>query len=158
MPIAGVFIDTNLLLLLVVGSTGKAIIPKHKRLKGYTEEDYETLLDLLDLFRQVLVTPQTLAETSNLLAQHGNPEKALLFEQLRFLIHECEEVTVAGIVASNNSAFARLGLTDAALLEVVAPETPLLTVDGGLYWQALENGADTAVNFTEFRELDRPKA
>ena len=154
MATSGVFIDTNLLLLLVVGSTEKAIVAKHKRLKGYTEEDYDTLLDLLSLFRQVLVTPHTLAETSNLLKQHGNPERGRLFEQLRFLIHECEEVTVAGTVASSNSAFPRLGLTDAALLEVVAPETPLLTVDGGLFRQALELGTDTAVNFTEFRNLE----
>ena len=154
MPTAGIFIDTNLLLLLVVGSTDKAIIAKHKRLKEFAAEDYEILLELLDLFRQVLVTPHTLAETSNLLAQHGNPERALLFKQLRFLIHECEEVTVAGVDASNNSAFEQLGLTDAALLEVVAPETPLLTVDGGLYREALAKGADAAVNFTGFRGLD----
>ncbi|MYB77522.1 MAG: hypothetical protein F4X83_10610 [Chloroflexi bacterium] len=154
MPTPGVFIDTNLLLLLVVGSTDKAIIPKHKRLKGYTAEDYDTLLDLLDLFPQVLVTPHTLAETSNLLAQHKDPERARLFGQLRFLIHECEEVAIAGTVASNNSAFPRLGLTDAALLELVAPETPLLTVDWGLFQQAMAIGADAAVNFTDFRELD----
>ena len=154
MPTAGIFIDTNLLLLLVVGSTGKAIIAKHKRSKEYTAEDYDALLDLLDLFSQVLVTPHTLAETSNLLAQHGDPERARLFEQLRFLIHESEEVTVAGTVASNNSAFTQLGLTDAALLEVVTPETPLLTDDGGLFRLALEKGADTAVNFTHLRGLE----
>ena len=118
MPAPGIFIDTNLLLLLVVGSADKDIIAKHKRLRGYTAEDYDTLLGLLDRFRQILVTPHTLAETSNLLAQHTDPERARLFEQLRFLIHECEEVAVAGTVASNNSAFPRLGLTDAALLEV----------------------------------------
>ena len=154
MPAPGVFIDTNLLLLLVVGSADKAIIAKHRRLRGYTTEDYDTLLDLLKHFPQVLVTPHTLAETSNLLAQHGNPERARLFEELRFLIHECEEVVVAGTVAANNRAFSRLGLTDAALLEAVAPETPLLTVDWELFRQAWEREADTAVNFTSFRGLE----
>ncbi len=154
MPTPGVFIDTNLLLLLVVGSADKAIVAKHKRLKGYTAEDYDTLLDLLDLFPQVLVTPHTLAETSNLLAQHNDPERTRLFGQLRFLIHECKEVAIAGTVAANNSAFPQLGLTDSALLEVVAPESPLLTVDWGLFQQALARGSDTAVNFTDFRGLD----
>ena len=51
------------------------------------------------------------------------------FKMLRFLIENSTEVVVASADASRTSAFTRLGLTDAALLEVVSPETPLLTVE-----------------------------
>ena len=71
MPIAGYFIDSNLLLLLVVGRSSRDIIAKHKRLRQFTARDYDILLDLLDGTAQVFVTPHTLAEASNLLAQHG---------------------------------------------------------------------------------------
>ena len=60
---------------------------------------------------------------------------------------------VASLDASNNSAFLRLGLADAALLEKVSAETPVLTVDLGLYLAALERGEEAAVNFTHLRNL-----
>jgi len=41
---ASALIDTNLALLLVVGTTNKAYISTHKRTKEFTEEDYDQLL------------------------------------------------------------------------------------------------------------------
>ncbi len=149
----GFFIDANLLVLLVVGSVGRDLIAKHRRLREYAEEDYDILIDLLDPVDCVFVTPNTLTEASNLLAQHGDPERSLFFDRLRFIIRESEEVVVASVEASSNDAFVRLGLTDAALLEVAAKETPLVTVDLDLYLAALEKEADAVVNFTHLRGL-----
>ena len=115
MPPSGCFIDTNLLVLLVVGSVGRDFIAKHRRLRAYSAEDYEILIELLDRVERVYVTPNTLTETSNLLAQHADPERSRFFDRLRFIIQESKEVTVVGAQASSNSAFNRLGLTDAAL-------------------------------------------
>lgn len=150
---SGFFIDANLFVLLVVGSVGTGMIAKHRRLRGYSEEDYETLISLLDRVDRVFVTPNTLTETSNLLAQHADPERSRFFQKLQFVIHESEEVVVASAAASSNSEFKRLGLTDAALLEVASEETPLVTVDVDLYLAALAKGKETAVNFTHLRKL-----
>ena len=133
MPPAGYFIDANLFVLLVVGSVGRDLIAKHRRLREYTIDDYETLLDLLDPVDQVFVTPNTLTETSNLLAQHGEPERSLFFRMLRFIIQQSEEV---------------------ALLEIVTAETPVVTVDLDLYLEAVRRRQDAAVNFTHLRNLD----
>ena len=148
---AGLFIDSNLLLLLVVGRSSRDIIAKHKRLRQYTARDYDILLDLLADVDQVLVTPHTLAEASNLLAQHGEPERSRLFDQLRHLIHESKEVIVTGTDASSHNAFKRLGLTDAALLNVATNETPLLTVDLDLYHEATRKEPHAAINFNYLR-------
>ena len=149
----GLFIDANLLVLLVVGSAGRDLIAKHRRLKAYTTEDYDILVDRLGRVDQVYVTPNTLTETSNLLAQHADPERTRFFDKLRILIQESEEIVVASAQASSNSAFGRLGLTDAALLEIVTAEAPLLTVDLDLYLAALAKGEDVAVNFTHLRDV-----
>ena len=149
----GLFIDANLLVLLVVGSAGRDLIAKHRRLKAYTTEDYDILVDRLGQVDQVYVTPNTLTETSNLLAQHADPERTRFFDKLRILIQESEEIVVASAQASSNSAFGRLGLTDAALLEIVTAEAPLLTVDLDLYLAALAKGEDVAVNFTHLRDV-----
>lgn len=150
---SGYFVDANLLVLLVVGSLGRDLIAKHKRLQTYSAEDYEILISLLDPVERVLVTPNTLTETSNLLAQHAEPERSRFFERLRFIIQESKEDVVASAAASANSAFVRLGLTDAALLEAVTPDTPLVTVDLDLYLAAIERGQEIALNFTHFRDL-----
>ena len=153
MALAGLFIDANLFVLLVVGSVGQDLIAKHRRLREYTAEDYEILVGLIGQVDRIFVTPNTLTETSNLLGLHGEPERARFFDRLRFFIQETEEVVVASIEASSDSAFSRLGLTDAALLQVATEETPLVTVDLDLYLAALQKGEDAAVNFTHLRNL-----
>lgn len=151
---SGCFIDANLLVLLVVGSVGRNLIPKHRRLQNFSEEDYEILLNLVARFNRIYVTPNTLTETSNLLCQHKEPERSQLFERLRLVIEDSREVVVASADASTNPVFTRLGLTDAALLEAVAEDLPLVTVDFNLYLAALAKGQGMALNFTHFRHSD----
>ena len=153
MPPAGYFIDTNLLVLRVVGDVSKDLIQKHRRLKTFVVEDYDRLMDLLRGAPLVLVTPNTLTETSNLLAQHGEPERSRFLDQLRFLIQNSREIVVSSADASTNSSFSRLGLTDAALLETVSANMPLVTTDFKLYQAAVTKDPYSAVNFTHLKNL-----
>ena len=153
MPPVGYFIDANLLILLIVGRVGEQFISRHGRLQQFVVEDYRILRNLLDQVEQVFVTPNTLTETSNLLAQHGEPVRSRFFDQLRFTIEESREIQVVSEVASQNREFRRLGLTDAALLEVATVETPLLTVDLDLYLAALTKDQNTAVNFRHIQNM-----
>ena len=153
MPPAGYFIDTNLLVLRVVGDVSKDLIQKHRRLKTFVVEDYDRLMDLLRGAPLVFVTPNTLTETSNLLAQHGEPERSRFLDQLRFLIQNSREVVVSSADASTNSSFSRLGLTDAALLETVSANMPLVTTDFKLYQAAVTKDPYSAVNFTHLQNL-----
>ncbi len=145
MPPLGYFVDANLLVLLVVGGVDPEIIAKHRRLNGYTAADHETLLKVLfSRVNRVFITPNTLTEASNLLGQHGEPERSLLMGGLRYIINGNEEIVVASGQASDNPAFQSLGLTDAVLLEAVSEERPLITVDLHLYVAALEKGESVA--------------
>jgi hypothetical protein len=153
MPPNGLFIDTHLLVLLVVGSVNPEAITRHRRLQEYTRDDYFILLDLIDQVGRVLVTPNTLTETSNLLGQHGEPERSSFFELLRFLIEEAEEIVVASADASEQHTFTRLGLTDAALLQVATEETPVVTADFGLYLAASASNPNSVINFSHLRNL-----
>lgn len=150
---SGVYIDSTLLVLYVVGSVDPELIACHRRLRAYTADDYQTLVDLIRPRARILVTPNTLTETSNLIAQHREPQRSVFVEMLRWVIENSEEVVVASAVASRNRVFGRLGLTDAALLEVITAETPLLTTDLGLYLAALNKHYECAVNFTHHRSL-----
>ena len=148
---AGCFLDANLLVLLVVGATDQELIQSHRRLQAFDAPDYELLVGVLGDFQQVLVTPNTLTETSNLLSQHGEPQRSRFFDTLRSLIEVNREIVVTSRQASANPSFNRLGLTDAALLEAATLETPLVTVDLDLYVAALAKAPNAAVNFTHLQ-------
>ena len=120
MPVTGFLIDTNLLVLFVVGNVNPDLIARHRRLEEYTFSDYEVLIGLVNLVDRVFLTPNTLTEASNLLGQHGEPERTLLMEGLRALIEGSDEIVIANAQAAANLAFPSLGLTDAVLLEAAS--------------------------------------
>ena len=152
--IIGYFIDANLLILLAVGDEDPRLIPRHSRLDDYTASDYNVLLDFLRQGRRVLVTQNSLTEASNLLGQHGEPQRSLYLRRLRAIILRSEEIVVPSATAVTSSAFETYGLTDAALFEVATPETPLITIDVPLYRAVVAaKGHEFAVNFTAFRRL-----
>ena len=153
MALKGIFIDANLLVLLVVGATDQELIAKHRRLRRFMVEDYERLIGIIRQAGQVFLTPNTLTEASNLLAQHPNPERSRFFAVFRRIIGKSEEIVVASKAASRNNEFVRLGLTDAALLEVISEETPLVTVDLDLFVAAFAEGQVAALNFTHLQAL-----
>lgn len=73
---------------------------------------------------KILVTPNILTETDNLL----RGDKRML-SMLRRLIHKSsvEEICIKSKVVAKRDEFERLGVTDCGLLEVITPKTPLLS-------------------------------
>ncbi len=144
-------IDTNLLVLFIVGTAAKEYIAKHKKLTAFTIEDYDMLVRIVSGASEVLVTPNTLTETSNLAAYIGEPAKSKVLDVLRTVSANSQERYVPSRLAAQRSEFIRLGLTDAALLEVCTDKVTLLTTDLGLYCAALAQGG-TALNFNHLRD------
>jgi hypothetical protein len=151
-PPGGVFVDANLLVLLVAGALDPDIIARHRRLRTFGPEDFERVQEMVSGFERVLVTPNTLTEASNLLGQHREPERSRLFMTLRTLIGESHEVVVASAEAAGHPSFPRLGLTDAGLLGLVSRDTPLVTVDLDLYLAASAADPFSAVNYRHHQE------
>lgn len=82
-----VAVDANLLLLLIVGSASPAYIGQHKRLRNiYTEGDLTVLVKLLATFSEIVLLPNTLTETSNLLRYIAEPAKTKVLHQMRRLV------------------------------------------------------------------------
>ena len=148
----GYVVDSMLLVLLVVGRTDPRIIERHRRLEPYSISDFEVLVGLIDdRGGTIWVTPNTLTEASNLLGQHSSPERELLFESFASLIYESQELLVESGPASSHPLFIELGLADAAVLDIVSAERPLLTADGRLYAAALAYDDESAANFNHHR-------
>ncbi len=145
-------IDTNLLVLFIVGITNRNLITKHRRLKAFSLEDFDLLCQLIESSLQILVTPNTLTETSNLLGYIDEPARSQLFKTFRNLIQKTSEEYVGSRIASNAQEFQRLGLTDSGLLEITGKSRTILTTDLDLYLSALSRGL-LAINFNHLREF-----
>jgi hypothetical protein len=146
-----ILIDTNLLVLYVVGTASRSYIGKHKRLTEFVVDDYDALLKLINNASAVFVTPHTLAETSNLARHIGEPARTEVLTVLQALISDTDELAISSKSASARKEFLRLGLTDAVLLEATDVETILLTTDLDLYLAVQANGIP-AINFNHIRD------
>lgn len=144
-------LDTSLLVLLIVGSTRRDLIGRHKRLRAFTVEDFDLLLRLIADVPEVIVTPNTLTETANLIGQIEDPARTQIRETFRQVVGATAEEYVPSRDAVSAHHFLRLGLTDAGLLRLMSGARWLLTTDLDLYLSALHSGA-VAVNFNHLRQ------
>lgn len=143
-----VFIDTNLLLLLIVGLYDKGYISSHKRTSGFTVHDFEMLCLLVDR-AQIVVMSSVYVEVSNLLWQTASPYCDLIRARLKEFIEQNCEIHVPSSDASIDDAFSSLGLTDAGLL-IAAKDDVILTVDFDLYLAA-QIRSQQSENFNHYR-------
>jgi hypothetical protein len=144
-------LDTNLLLLFVVGTASREYIARHKRLTEFTLDDYDALLQITSNAPSVFVTPNTLTETSNLAAYINEPARTKVREVLRDIIASSRELYITSHKASGRDEFLRLGLTDVALIEASSQPATILTTDLDLYRAASANGAPV-INFNHIRD------
>jgi predicted nucleic acid-binding protein len=141
-----VVLDTNLLVLLVAGYTDENLVARHKNLSSYDSDGFDLLVETLAGYSQVVLTPNTLTEASNLLRQIRDPDRSRVTLMLRHLIQKHEERYIVSKDAAAEKTFVRLGLTDAALLVVAREHGSLLSADNALYLAASTEGIE-ALNF-----------
>lgn len=144
-----ILVDTNLLLLLVVGTYRTDLISDHKKTNSFDIDAFETLLMRID-GADLIVTPNVLTETSNLVSLIGDPHKTCLRLVLGEVIKGMSEIYIRSSEASSVPAFAKLGLTDAGILELREGAGLILTTDLDLHQAALEFGL-ASENFTNYR-------
>lgn len=150
-----VLLDSNLLVLLVIGVVNKRWIGRHKRSRAFEPSDWELLLDLINQ-RPVLTTPHILTEASNLLRSgglKGEAEEQLMAALATFFDNAREEHVPARDV-STNVVYLRLGLADAVIHSLARPDIELLTADFDLYRAALHKG-QPVTNFNHYRASTR---
>lgn len=136
-------LDTNLLVLLIVGEVAPQFIARHKRLRNYAEAEFGLLKRLLQEFDRVVATPSSLGEVSNLLPQGvGEPLRTDLMLAFGQAIASVDERFVSSARLVSIGEFLRLGLPDTAWLDALDADTVLLTDDEALYAAALARGAE----------------
>lgn len=139
-------IDANLLVLLIVGLTKPEYISAHKALKAYSIKDFNTLKSVLSAATNIIVNPNIMSEASNFLDRIGPPAHTEIFKTFAQFCRQTPEIYIPSSTASKHPTFARLGLADVVMLNMVETGATLLTVDLDLYLAALGAGRK-AINF-----------
>lgn len=149
-------IDSELLVLFVVGLTNRHYISKHGRLRAYTDAEFDLLLKTLEFMDEIVFSPHTLAEASNHLEQKiADPFKSEIMAHFRALMGRIREVSVTSHHAAGRAEFLRLGLTDSVVLSVASENVAILTADVDLYLAAAKAGYH-AINFNHIRDYGPP--
>lgn len=145
-----VVLDTNLALLFAVGATDRKYVARHKRLGAYEVADYDLIFGLLDASAGIILCPNVVSETSNLIRYGPEPERTHVASFFAELVKKTREDYVRSAVAVDHRSYRNLGVTDSVLLSLAAGGAVLLTDDLDLYLAALRAEIDV-VNFTHER-------
>jgi predicted nucleic acid-binding protein len=145
----GALIDTNLLLIYLVGKTNRRRIRDFKPCDVFEIEDLERLEELVEYLGKLFTTPHVMTEVSNLAKLRGKELSA--FRQLyKLLVEQMDEFYDESRSVVVDAAFMPLGLTDAAIALLQRRNLLVLTVDLDL-WMTLQRRGVDAVNFNHLR-------
>lgn len=133
-------IDTNALVLLIVGIIDPRQIKTHKRLSIYEEEDFYKLWLVLDGLDQLVVLPNVWTEVDNLLNTFSRNLKGQYIFAVTETIKETTEKYIKTIKATEQYTFFDLGITDSLLLHYAKKCDLLITSDSKLSDYALSRG------------------
>lgn len=146
-------LDTNLLLLYLIGGKDPKLLEGSRRLNAYTQEDFDLLVEFIEVngFTQLVSTPHILTEASNLIGIEHDLLKTLGREAIKEYVQHCDEITHHACMLVEEPGFSRLGLTDVAIK--IASRLPafVITADFLLYVHLAEEGVDV-VNFNHIRQ------
>lgn len=144
------FIDTNLLLLLLVGSLDVEQVERFRRTRAYSREDFALLASFVGDFPRFLTTPNVLTEVSNLAGQLAEPLRRRALVALGVLTGGFEERFRPSKELFQDPHFPILGLADTSIILSVEQGVTVLTDDLDLYVRLSRAGIQ-AINFNHLR-------
>lgn len=133
----GVLVDTNLLLLFIVGSINPQLIPQISRTAQYSIKDFQLVESFIEFFSIRVTTPHILTETSNLFGREVD-----LQDGLKAFVQVVEERHVEAKHVVDAKPFLKFGITDTGVLAAASENYLVVTDDGPMYGMLINNGVD----------------
>lgn len=127
-----IVIDTNSLIILILGLIDPNLIDSHKRTSIYERSDYEALLTVIKDFKNIKLIPNVLTEADNLLNDLPGNLKEQYLTKIAKLMSVVKEEYIQSLEAPKDYAFRDLGLTDTLALKLAESCELLITSDSML--------------------------
>lgn len=136
-----ILVDTNALVIVVLGLMDINLINSHKTTSIYEEEDFYNIMHLIDNdLKNILAIPNTLTELDNLLNSFGGSYKHLYHTIIRKILFETTEKVFTSLSVIDSPYLSTLGLTDSIILSIANHFDALITSDTLLSDVASANG------------------
>lgn len=138
---SGIFVDSGILLLYIVGSQDPGLIGSFGRTANFDENDFILVSKFIENFDHKITSPHILTEVSDLLGESNNFH-AILEAYINF--SEERHLRSKEIVISKS--YLKFGLADSAIVEISQNSHLIFTADNRFYGYLASIGVD-AVNF-----------
>ena len=113
-----IILDTGPLVFLLIGVCGPEGKSKNEIWQGHTFKELDLLLRLVRNFKSIVITPQILAECTNLLKRDREPNRyQRILAQIINQLKECSEVYIEKNILLSYREFCRFGSTDIGIIE-----------------------------------------
>ena len=150
----GLLIDTNLLLLYLIGEIDPRLIPAFNRTRQFVTEDFTSLKRIVSFFSRLITLPGILTEVSNLAGSDLKGDwRDHFFAKFAGNIPLLTEEHVQSAQACATTAFSKFGLTDSAIILACKDQYLAITTDAALAGYMERNQLDV-INFNNIRLLN----
>lgn len=149
----GLLIDTNLLLVMIVGGLEEGrYIEKSKRLGDFCVEDYHQLWLLVEAYSDVWITPYIAAEVSNLINLHGQA-RVRVFELARKIFSLFKQVETWISEDCEGDLFLKFGLTDNSIIRL-SESLDIITSDHRMASPLFATNPERVIPYVPFKQLN----
>lgn len=135
-----VLIDSNALIILLLGIMDKKLINTHKTTSIYEIADFENLVNFIGDLSKLLVIPNVWTEVDNLLNSFSGTYRYKYLQAIKQIIVETSEKYLESQSIILHYNFEQVGLTDSILIEIGKECDCLITSDSLLSDLARANG------------------
>ena len=147
----GLLVDTNLLLLLLIGSFDRTQIGKYGRIQKYTEEDFDKLERLITQFSpKLFLTPNILTEICNLSEKYNTELDYTFFRYIESVLTTYNEKVEKSIdiISKDQTVFYKFGISDASITDLAKQKILVITDDFNLYHYLISQNFH-AINYNQ---------
>jgi hypothetical protein len=148
----GAIIDTNLLVLVVVGNYRPDRIGSHRRTATYTTEDFALMMRLIARFERVYATPNIFTEVDNLSRALPRQEYVGIAGSMRSVMGGIAEIYFESRAVGGSRQFPAIGLADAATMLLASRDLLVITDDLPLAHRLQGEGRDV-ININHIRTM-----
>ncbi len=149
----GLLVDANLLLLYLIGELEMTLVPRFKRTRGFTVDEFLLVKAIVESFSRVVTTPGVLTEVSNLAGHLEGKWRPPFFTLLAEKVQSLQEEYIPSRHAAHTVTFQKLGLTDSAIILACEGRYLAFTADFPLA-NFMETNRLDVLNFNHIRSTD----
>ena len=125
-------IDTNALIVVVLGMINPKLVNTHPRTSIYEEQDFLDIINFIGEMENLIVLPNVWTEVDNLIENFKGNYRYKHLTNVVSLIEKTTEKFIPTVQATRSECFSYLGITDSVLFECAKNSDALISSDSKL--------------------------